>query len=59
MVPTGGVNGGNAKEYFAAGALALGIGADLVDLAALRAGDSAKVTAAAKDLVEAVRAARA
>ena len=59
MVPTGGVNGGNAKEYFAAGALALGIGADLVDLAALRAGESAKVTAAAKDLVEAVRAARA
>jgi 2-dehydro-3-deoxyphosphogluconate aldolase/(4S)-4-hydroxy-2-oxoglutarate aldolase len=59
MVPTGGVNAGNAKDYFAAGALALGIGADLVDLAALRAGDSAKVTAAAKDLVEAVRVARA
>jgi 2-dehydro-3-deoxyphosphogluconate aldolase/(4S)-4-hydroxy-2-oxoglutarate aldolase len=59
MVPTGGVNAGNAKDYFAAGALALGIGADLVDLAALRAGDSAKVTAAAKDLVEAVRDARA
>jgi 2-dehydro-3-deoxyphosphogluconate aldolase / (4S)-4-hydroxy-2-oxoglutarate aldolase len=59
MVPTGGVNAGNAAEYFAAGAFALGIGSDLVDNKAIREGNPQKVIAAARELVEAVKKARA
>jgi 2-dehydro-3-deoxyphosphogluconate aldolase/(4S)-4-hydroxy-2-oxoglutarate aldolase len=58
MIPTGGVNAGNAVEYFAAGAFALGIGSDLVDNKAIREGNPEKVIAAAKELVEAVKKAR-
>jgi 2-dehydro-3-deoxyphosphogluconate aldolase / (4S)-4-hydroxy-2-oxoglutarate aldolase len=59
FIPTGGVNLGNAAEYLAAGAFALGIGADLVDLAALRRNDTQKIVEGAKALVEAVKQARA
>ncbi len=58
LVPTGGVNLANAAEYFAAGAFALGVGADLVDLAALRRNDASKIIDMAKALIEAVRLAR-
>lgn len=58
LIPTGGVNASNAADYFAAGAFALGVGADLVDLAALREGRSDKVTAAARELADAARAAQ-
>ena len=58
LIPTGGVNATNAADYFAAGAFALGVGADLVDLSALRAGSPHKVTESARQLVEAARAAR-
>jgi 2-dehydro-3-deoxyphosphogluconate aldolase / (4S)-4-hydroxy-2-oxoglutarate aldolase len=59
LIPTGGVNLANAAEYFAAGAFALGVGADLVDLAALRRNESSKIVDMAKALVEAVQRARA
>jgi 2-dehydro-3-deoxyphosphogluconate aldolase/(4S)-4-hydroxy-2-oxoglutarate aldolase len=59
MIPTGGVNASNAAEYFAAGAFALGIGGDLCDIAAIRNGNAAKVTDAARELVQAVKNARA
>jgi 2-dehydro-3-deoxyphosphogluconate aldolase/(4S)-4-hydroxy-2-oxoglutarate aldolase len=58
LIPTGGVNVTNAADYVAAGAFALGVGADLVDLVALREGRADKVTAAARELFEAVRTAR-
>jgi 2-dehydro-3-deoxyphosphogluconate aldolase / (4S)-4-hydroxy-2-oxoglutarate aldolase len=58
LIPTGGVNATNAAEYFAAGAFALGVGADLVDLFALRAGRADKVTEAARQLAQAAIAAR-
>jgi 2-dehydro-3-deoxyphosphogluconate aldolase / (4S)-4-hydroxy-2-oxoglutarate aldolase len=58
MIPTGGVNAGNAADYFAAGAYALGIGSDLVDNKAIREGHTEKVIAAARELVEAVKKAR-
>jgi 2-dehydro-3-deoxyphosphogluconate aldolase / (4S)-4-hydroxy-2-oxoglutarate aldolase len=51
FIPTGGVNLKNAEEYFAAGAFALGIGAELADLAALRRNEPHKITEAAKSLV--------
>jgi len=58
LIPTGGVNASNAAEYIAAGAFALGVGGELVDAAALRAGNLAKITQAARELVQAVHAAR-
>src|SRR6267143_2464853 len=58
LIPTGGVNLTNAAEYIAAGAFALGVGADLVNLAALRDGKAPDIIEAAKRLVEIVRHAR-
>ena len=58
LIPTGGVNAANAADFIAAGAYALGVGADLVDAQALREGNAQKITAAAKELVSAVAAAR-
>ncbi len=58
LIPTGGVNAGNAADFIAAGAFALGVGADLVDAQALRDGNLEKITAAAKELVSAVGGAR-
>ena len=58
MLPTGGVSLTNAGDFIAAGAVAVGVGADLVDLAALRRGDSAAITAKARQYVAAVAVAR-
>ena len=58
LIPTGGVNAGNAAEFINAGAFALGVGADLVDAKALREGNLEKIAAAARELVQAVAAAR-
>jgi 2-dehydro-3-deoxyphosphogluconate aldolase/(4S)-4-hydroxy-2-oxoglutarate aldolase len=59
LIPTGGVNAANAAEFIAAGAFALGVGADLVDLVALREGKLEKIVAAAQELVQAVLSGRA
>jgi 2-dehydro-3-deoxyphosphogluconate aldolase/(4S)-4-hydroxy-2-oxoglutarate aldolase len=58
LIPTGGVNVSNAAEFIAAGAFALGVGTELVNAAALRDGDLAKITQIARELVEAVLLAR-
>jgi 2-dehydro-3-deoxyphosphogluconate aldolase / (4S)-4-hydroxy-2-oxoglutarate aldolase len=58
LIPTGGVNATNAADYIAAGAFALGVGADLVDATALRERNLDKITAAARELVTAVASAR-
>ena len=58
LIPTGGVNAANAADFIQAGAFALGVGADLVDATALRNGNLAKITAAARELVHAVVSAR-
>jgi len=58
LIPTGGVNAANAAEFMAAGAYALGVGADLVDAAALREGNLEKIALAAKELLQAVASAR-
>lgn len=58
MIPTGGVSLKTAAEFIEAGALALGVGADLVDTEAIRAGEARKVTEAARAYAAAVRAAR-
>jgi 2-dehydro-3-deoxyphosphogluconate aldolase / (4S)-4-hydroxy-2-oxoglutarate aldolase len=59
FVPTGGVNLATAIEYLAAGAFALGVGSDLVDLEALRRNETFKIAEMARALVGAVREARA
>jgi 2-dehydro-3-deoxyphosphogluconate aldolase/(4S)-4-hydroxy-2-oxoglutarate aldolase len=58
LIPTGGVNASTAAGYIAAGAFALGIGGDLVNAAALRNGNLAMITQAARELVQAVQTAR-
>ena len=58
LIPTGGVNLSNAAAYIAAGAFALGVGGDLVNVAALRDGKAQDIIEMAKKLVEAVRLAR-
>lgn len=58
LVPTGGVNLKTAADFIKAGAAALGVGADLVDLAALRQGRPEVLTERARQFVEVVRAAR-
>jgi 2-dehydro-3-deoxyphosphogluconate aldolase/(4S)-4-hydroxy-2-oxoglutarate aldolase len=59
MLPTGGVNPSTAGEFIAAGAAALGVGGELVDIAALKRGEDAVITERARELVAAVQAARA
>ena len=59
LVPTGGVSLATAKDFIAAGAWALGVGADLVNTKAIKAGDRESVVAAARNYVAAVREARA
>lgn len=59
LIPTGGVNAANAADFIAAGAFALGVGADLVDATALREGNLEKIISAAQELVQAVNGARA
>jgi 2-dehydro-3-deoxyphosphogluconate aldolase/(4S)-4-hydroxy-2-oxoglutarate aldolase len=53
------VNATNAADFIAAGAFALGVGADLVDAAALREGNLEKISSAARELVQLVASARA
>jgi len=54
LVPTGGVSLKTAAEFIKAGAAALGVGADLVDIKA----ESSLITERAKQFVEIVRQAR-
>ena len=59
MIPTGGVSLKTAAEFLKAGASALGVGTDLVDVKAIRAGNTNVVTDRAKEFIEIVRNARA
>ena len=58
LVPTGGVSLETAADFIKAGAAALGVGADLVDLKALREGNAVLVAERARKLVGIVRTAR-
>ena len=59
LVPTGGVSLKTAADFIKAGASALGVGADLVDLKALREGQQHIITERAGEFVRIVREARA
>ena len=58
IIPTGGVSLKTAADFIKAGAIALGVGADLVDLKALREGNDHILTENARQYLEIVRAAR-
>jgi len=58
LIPTGGVSLATAASFIAAGAFALGVGADLVDVKAIRSGETEKVTQAARAYLAAVSEAR-
>ena len=58
LVPTGGVSLQTAGDFIKAGSAALGVGADLVDIKALREGRSKLITERARQFVDIVREAR-
>jgi 2-dehydro-3-deoxyphosphogluconate aldolase/(4S)-4-hydroxy-2-oxoglutarate aldolase len=58
LVPTGGVNLKTAGDFIRAGAAALGVGADLVDLEALRRGEPEVLSERAREFVRIVQNAR-
>jgi 2-dehydro-3-deoxyphosphogluconate aldolase/(4S)-4-hydroxy-2-oxoglutarate aldolase len=59
LIPTGGVSLKTGADFIRAGASALGVGADLVDLKALNDGQAGLITERARQYVELVREARA
>jgi 2-dehydro-3-deoxyphosphogluconate aldolase/(4S)-4-hydroxy-2-oxoglutarate aldolase len=59
LVPTGGVSLKTAADFIKAGASALGVGADLVDVKAIRENNDSVITDRARQFVEIVRNARA
>lgn len=59
LIPTGGVNLNTAADFIKAGAMALGVGGDLVDLKLLREGKGSIITERAAEFLEIVRTARA
>lgn len=58
LIPTGGVSLETAHEFLAAGAYALGVGADLVDTKAIAAGHAWKITEHARKYLAIVQAFR-
>jgi len=55
MIPTGGVSLDTAREFLDAGAFALGVGSDLVDASAIRAGRPECISENARRYVELVK----
>ena len=58
LIPTGGVDQSNAAEFIRAGAEAVGVGADLVDVRSVTEGRAGVVTESAKKYLQIVRNAR-
>jgi len=58
LMPTGGVTLATIGDFIRAGAIAVGVGSDLADVRAIRAGESEKITKAARAFVKAVNEAR-
>jgi 2-dehydro-3-deoxyphosphogluconate aldolase/(4S)-4-hydroxy-2-oxoglutarate aldolase len=58
LMPTGGISLKNVGEFIRAGAFAVGVGADLVDVEAIRRGEAAVVTDRARAFVQLIQEAR-
>ncbi|HZQ06281.1 MAG TPA: bifunctional 4-hydroxy-2-oxoglutarate aldolase/2-dehydro-3-deoxy-phosphogluconate aldolase [Anaerolineae bacterium] len=54
LVPTGGVSADNLRDYFTAGAVAIGIGGNLISKPAVASGEFEKITDAARTIRQAV-----
>jgi 2-dehydro-3-deoxyphosphogluconate aldolase/(4S)-4-hydroxy-2-oxoglutarate aldolase len=54
LIPSGGVNAGNARDFLAAGALAVSAGTDVVSPADVAAGNWQAITAKATTFCEAL-----
>jgi 2-dehydro-3-deoxyphosphogluconate aldolase/(4S)-4-hydroxy-2-oxoglutarate aldolase len=59
LIPTGGVTQQTAADFLKAGARALGVGADLVNIDAIAAGTPEVITAAARAYLEIIKTSRA
>jgi 2-dehydro-3-deoxyphosphogluconate aldolase/(4S)-4-hydroxy-2-oxoglutarate aldolase len=59
LIPTGGINSETIGDFIHAGVLAAGVGGALCDVDAIQRGDWQTLTSHARDLVQAVEAARA
>jgi 2-dehydro-3-deoxyphosphogluconate aldolase/(4S)-4-hydroxy-2-oxoglutarate aldolase len=59
LIPTGGVSLATAAEFLAAGAFALGVGSDLVNLKAIADGKPELITLAAREYMTIIRSFRA
>jgi 2-dehydro-3-deoxyphosphogluconate aldolase/(4S)-4-hydroxy-2-oxoglutarate aldolase len=59
LVPTGGVSLATAAAFIEAGAEALGVGTDLIDVKALKGGQDSDISARARQYVEIVQRTRA
>jgi len=57
-MPTGGVTPATIGDFIRAGAFAVGVGSDLADVRAIRAGEMEKVTKVTRAFVKAVREAK-
>jgi 2-dehydro-3-deoxyphosphogluconate aldolase / (4S)-4-hydroxy-2-oxoglutarate aldolase len=55
MMPTGGVSLDTIADFFKSGAIAVGVGTDLVDVKAIRAGDTKQVAEKARKYLEIVK----
>ncbi len=53
LCPTGGVSLANMNDYFAAGAAFVGVGNNIIDTAAMRAGERRRVIEHARKYLEA------
>lgn len=58
LMPTGGVTLATIGDFVRAGAIAVGVGDDLADIKAIRAGESEKITQTAHAFLEAISEAR-
>lgn len=58
LCPTGGVNLETIGDFFRAGATAVGVGGELVSKSAIDAGDYGRITALARQYLDALKAAR-
>jgi len=59
LVPTGGVNLETAADFLRAGAVALGVGSELISEAALLSGDTSQITSAARQYLAVVQQTKA
>lgn len=58
LMPTGGVSVSNIGDFLRAGAEAVGVGGELVDVTAVREGHPERITATARNFVAAVKSTR-